>query len=183
VRNYYLDKSTTANDNDHMLADLRSRFYADYVPLLLHATWEHARVGLLELFNLKDTVKDIRPKSFALRQTRKAFELHQPQSPITKALLDFENSDARNSVQRYRDDWVHDKPPRVESIFYNPPRESYVRFKDETFPWDSALIGAELPPPDYSWDILVIMLKDALRPTIAFLTACADEWEQQIQQS
>lgn len=176
VRKFYMDKIESLRDNYHALADLNSRFYADYVPLLLFASVEHARVGILDLFDFKSAFASYKgPSTYKLRKTLSFFNTQLPNSEIVTAISRFDQSRARQDIWEYRDKWFHHKPMRIESIFYNPPYEDFVMTLD---PWQMAAIGAKKTPNyDYSWDDFIEKLKDALEDTARFTYACVYEWD------
>jgi hypothetical protein len=176
VRKYFMDRSSKQQDNNHVLADLRSRFYADYVPLLLYSAAEHGRRGIVEIFELAPQLSTTSGK-YPLKKTVTVMTTSYSNSFITKALIDFDNSQARRDSWKYRDAWVHNKPPRVESILYDPPRKDFVAKKGNSdLPWGGAVIGGQVSP-DYTWEQLVKLLGDALTDTMKFIENCADEWE------
>lgn len=174
VRKYFLDNSEAERDENHVLGDLRSRFYADYVALLLYSTAEHTRLGILEMLGLKTVTAADRSRIYALKKTLNALEAHVPDHPITTATKIFDASGARHKAWNYRNAWVHDQPKRVESILYNPPRQSFVVRDGSGF--DYSLIGATTSF-DYTWDELVELFQEALHATKDFLEVCGNEWE------
>jgi hypothetical protein len=138
---------------------------------LLWSVGEHACNGLEKLFALSPHGGK---RQYKLKRVRLAFESQYPNHKFVLPLRNFDDSKAREEIWKYRDDWVHNKPPRVESIFYNPPRESCTFDVDK---WAKEGIADQTPPPDYKWDDLIEKLKVALTDTGTFLNACNDEWE------
>lgn len=170
IRRYFKGLSTQENDNNHAFSDIRSRFYADYVALLLYSTAEHTRTGIVKLFSLNLSQVTGR---YNLLKTLNALEELFPNDPITIATKRFDDSPERLSVWKYRDDWVHGKPQRVETILYDPPRTDYI---DNTFhSLPITLMGAE-SKFDLTWEELIDMLKIGLVHTSDFLNVCADQW-------
>ncbi len=175
VRKHFLSQSTGELDSNRILADLRSRFYADYVSLLLYSTAEHTRFGILEMLGLKTLIQNY-PGKYKLAKTLNALEALHSGNPITAATRVFDASDERHRTWAYRDKWVHDQPMRVETVLYTPPRRDFVRRKDKDWPWDMALMGAKAPF-DFTWEELISLLKSALQVTADFLSVCSTEWE------
>src|SRR5260221_21500 len=102
------------------------------------------RNGVLDMRGLKSLYMEEKGK-YPLARLLSLLKTHAPSNAITNATEVFDTSDARQRAWDYRDEWVHDKPPRVETILYNPPRHDFVEKKSANFPWDSALIGAVVP--------------------------------------
>ncbi len=174
VRKYFGDRSKSERDNDAVLADVRSRFYADYVPLLLWSAGEHTCTALVHLFDLDKAFKKYgQGHDPRVHRVRKLFEGEQPGNNVTKALIAFDDSQAREKVAKYRNNWVHNKPPRVESLLYNPPRVSGVT---QIGNLPMMAVGYE-SDPDYMWNDLIAMLNKSLGDIAEFLNAAQDEWE------
>lgn len=175
MRRHYLSRSQKERDENHVLADVRSRFFADYVPLLLYSSGEHARIGVLELLELKAEVHKYKG-GYALEKTRKMLDALKPNTAFTKAIQQFDDSEARKHTWGYRNDWVHNAPQRVETVIYNPPRQSFVEPPNKDMPYSTAWMGVETPF-DFTWADFITLLQEGISATADFLTACADEWE------
>jgi hypothetical protein len=167
VRKYFLAKSKKEQDNDYFLADIRSRFYADYVALLIYASAEHICVGLGTLLG-----KEMKNEK-KLNQLKKIVEEVKPNSDIANAVTQFDASTQVKQIWNYRRLWVHSKPPRVETFLYDPPRVSLVAEEDGVV---YTGLGASFDF-DYKWEELIDLFKIGLADTAKFLNACADEWE------
>ncbi len=168
TRQYYFSLSKEIHDEYHFLSDTRSRFYADYVPLLLVAASEHILTGLLKLFPLQ-----LGEGKYRLKRILNAFKKYESKNNITDVLQNFDSSQVRKKILEYRDDWVHNKPPMVESFLYNPPLDDYsINLGDTTF------FGFDVTPPeDYKWDELIELLKEGLHEIAILIQKSADEWE------
>jgi|GEM_PF-4707598 len=51
---YYMQESESDRDSNHAKADFTRRFFAEYVPLLLYSSGEHASKGIADLFELDE---------------------------------------------------------------------------------------------------------------------------------
>lgn len=179
VRKYYLARRKAERDNDHLSADVYSRFYADYVPLLLYSASDHTFAGLLELLGQR---KSCEKKNGELKTGDSLLKCSHAtlagKGAISNALSIFVQSSARQDIWNYRKKWVHNKPPRVESVFYNPPRHDLIWKMGEI----TMSTGGVRYSPDYTWEGLIDKLKAALSDTATILNFCADEWENALHQ-
>lgn len=173
VRQYFMSKSQTNHDTDHAMADIRSRFYADYMPLLLIASAEHTFAGLQYLFDLKISDKI----SSRFKPVLDALSKQHPGHNMVSFLTSYGKSSVREKMRKYRNDWVHNKPPIVESILYNSPRHD---FRHDEGDWKMFAVGVHIKP-DYTWDGLIALLKVTTQETAVLLEKCADEWEKKYQ--
>lgn len=172
VRKSFMAESKNEKDSHHVLADLRSRFYADYVALLLYSTAEHACTGIEKMLGL--TLKSVPKPDYKLKRVANALKNRYPNEPITTAAEKFDGSPEREAIWKYRNDWVHNKPKRVETVLYDPPRQDFVLKNMGS--WEMSLIGAKVGF-DYTWEGLVSLLQSTLQETADFLGACATAWE------
>lgn len=185
VRKYYLDRSSESHDTSHVLADVYSRFYADYVALLLWSTGEHLLSGLRDLFGKTENAVDKYRKnkegkrSARVTGVRRLFDTELASYPITEVIRLFDESIVRREIWKYRNDWVHNKPPRVETILHNLPRMDFIL---DDFPGKAALLGVSVPP-DYLWNDLIEKLKVALVATAITLDFSSREWEREYEDS
>lgn len=174
VRKYYMGESQSNSDEAWLLAHFESQFYADYVPLLLYSSSEHAHTALAFLFEINVSGNgSIRP-----RILNKIPNNPNADTTLKKALKEFDDSSARKAIWKYRNDWVHNKPMRVASPFFDPPRKRT--------PDTETIQGATIyltEPPKYIWDKLIDLLKQALSDTHEILTVCVDEWDRHFVES
>lgn len=177
TRKYYLERVIEERDDNHIQGHWLSRFYADYVPLLLTSCIDHTVKGYKDLYDLTLSSK----KGDVLQKLLFTLEEARPQDPMTSILKIFDNSEERAFIFKYRHDWVHQKPPRVETIFYNPPYTDGISNRED-FPWDMYIVGYA-SSPDYSWEDFVRLLKISLVSTVKILDVFATEWEKLYQQN
>lgn len=165
VKQYFLNLSQNNRDNNYVLAHIRSRFYADYVPLLLVSSAEHSREGLKELLQL--------PKNSKWNSVKEFFANKYAKQNFTPRILEYIESENRTKIANYRNDWVHNKPPIIESPLYNLPRNDFIP-KNSNILWIAGDVAVE---PDYKWDELIELLKQGIVEVAEFLKVCVNLWE------
>jgi hypothetical protein len=173
VRKHFSDKSKSEGDNNHMLADLRSRFYIDYVPLLLFAIEEHIMDALKELYSIPGHKKSNETKlSWLLSQ--KTYILS---TSLPILLNNFNSSSERERTRKYRNNWVHNDQLSVESIFPNPlsPEKSFTEITLTSH-------GFISEPFDYRWEDMINDFKVVTLGIATLLDICIDEWMRLYQQ-
>jgi hypothetical protein len=175
IRLYYMQKSLKYQDEAHLWADVRSRFYADYVTLLLSSSTEHVLNGILELLSLRKDVKNDKQGGTFFRKALRA--LSGSKYPELEQLLsEYENLRAWDKVYDYRTNWVHNKPQRVESILLNRPRHGYIfKIFGDTY---AEGIGPE-NDYDISWEDLMEVVKLTMEKLIEVSNACIDVLEKE----
>ena len=170
VKNDYLAQADSQESNRELiaLAHYFGRFYADYVPLLLYSSAKDALDAIYTLYGLN-------LKNDSGTALKWLLGTHKSLLPTTfvEALEAFEVSKERGQTWEYRNGWVHNKAPRIETPLYDPPRDSGIR---KIGPWPMAGFGMTVKPR-YTWSEWIEILSQALSDTAALLNACADVWE------
>lgn len=172
VRQYYLSLSSDPRDENHVLADLRSRFYGDYVPLLLCSCVEHTLTVTIQLHALSNKPKKVKDRERRIDAVRREMMEKYPKSNLTSVLAQLADSETYKAVSKYRNDWVHNEPHKVESILYQPRRRDYIQREGNMI---MSAMGVS-HKPDYSWDAFIALLKAALTEVSTFVEMSADEW-------
>jgi len=160
------------DDSNEVLGHFYGQFYADYVPLLLYSAAEHALKGLFLLYGFEVGERKGKPW---LKHTIKRFEEEDTENTTLLAQLrKYDRSQSRDTVFRYRNDWVHNRNQRVATGLYDQPRFSFVRIESTR---EEVVFGGKVVPK-FTWDDFIQHLKIALSDTLAFMAACFDDWEQ-----
>jgi hypothetical protein len=163
--------------------DFLNHFYADYVPLLLFSSVEHALKGLAILHGIEISKesengeskgKKKRKKKNLLEKTIKAYESQYPNHPFISHLKILHSSKACREVFGYRNDWVHEKKIHVETIRYNPRRKDYIEYIGS----NPVILSRVKQTHDksWSWNEFLERLRTALAETMSFLDDCLDQW-------
>jgi hypothetical protein len=170
VKNDYLAQTDSEQSNRELvaLAYYFGRFYADYVPLLLYSSAKDALDAIYYLFNWETKNETGKALKWLLGDYRNFLP-----TTFVEALSTFEKSRGREHVWTYRNGWVHNKAPRIETPLYDPPRDAGIR---QIGPWRMAGFGLTVKPR-YRWSEWIDALAQALSDTVALLNACADVWE------
>lgn len=149
--------------NDH-LAVFFGRFYLDDAALRLYAAGEHlaeAIVCMLEIDKdgLRKYRKTGRPDDLGSQQSAlgKFLKAEMSAHPITKAISELINSTEWLPTIKYRDVWVHRKPPIVEGMGISYERRNRLKVSD-TGVWVS-LGGGDAP--EYTVDQLIALVRPA----------------------
>jgi hypothetical protein len=118
---------------------------------------------------------DLKLKNDSGTALKELLGAHKSLLPTTfvEALNAFEASKERGQTWEYRNGWVHNKAPRIETPLYDPPRDAGIR---KIGPWPMAGFGMSVKSR-YTWSEWIEILSQALSDTAALLNACADVWE------
>lgn len=157
---YYVEKGVSELSSTENLAagHFYRRFYMDYIPVLLWSSMEHCANGIAVLSHI-----ELKKGNHSFYQLQANKTKLSPK--IAKAIEQFDTSAERERIWKYRNNWVHNEPPRIESIFYSPPRNPFVGQLGNI---EFVLQGVEAPP-DYEWDSIVSEVRQALIDTYHFL--------------
>ena len=152
---------TPANET---MAVFFGKFYADDAALRIYAAGEHlanAVENMLEIHkDVNDYKKRIRRKNIVSKQALVGSYLidNDPTNEITKAILKLKESPDWKKTRKYRDAWVHGKPPIIKGLGIGYERTNRLNV------WPDA-IGISLgggDEPHYSIDDLLDFMKPAL---------------------
>lgn len=172
VRKYYSAQSVSAKDENAVKADWYSRFYMDYVPLLLCSAVNHCLTGVVELHALKEELPHYKGDYLLKKLVNWAYT-EASDGAISGALSKLDSSHSWSVILNYRNDWVHNKPPIVESILYNPP---YVHPLYELGSSKMTALGYSVAP-DHKWNDLVTSVSTTMSEVLSVLDAATRQWE------
>lgn len=156
-------RERTEPPNNH-LAVFYGRFYVDDVALRLYAAGEHlaeAIVCMLEIDRerLRKYRKTGRPDNQGSQQSAvgKFLQAEMPAHPITKAVSVLIASKEWLPTIKYRDIWVHSKPPIIEGMGISYERRNRLHVSDSGV-WVSFGGG---DAPEYTLDQLIALVRPA----------------------
>lgn len=184
-RKLYIDLEVDPPSDEALMAAFRYLFYMDKVPLLLYTGGEQITDLIMYMFSLenKDLEKYRKPKQgngdrHESRQKLLAKYLKKKQSnhPITKAVQKF-NTPERRKIWEFRNKWVHDKPPIIESPLVNEPREVPVDHMGKNV-FYAGRIG--LIYYDYTWENILNITKKVLKDFANLIACCMQVLKQEI---
>jgi hypothetical protein len=142
------------------------KFYADDAALRLYAAAEHTANAIVNMLEIEREVRDFK-KSHSLKN-KNVLSLqaivgsylveHHPAHPITRTIIKLKDSGNWKQVRRYRDDWVHNKPPIIEGLGIAYSRRKRLIVKED---WIGVTVGGG-DGPQFSVDELVAITKSAL---------------------
>lgn len=115
---WHREKSEPANEK---LAVFFGRFYADDAALRIYATGEHLANAIINMLQIKKELSDfkrLKPAKSKNVVSQQAIVgnylvVSDPQHEITKVILRLKESEEWKKTRKYRDDWVHGKPPII----------------------------------------------------------------------
>lgn len=157
---WYREKLETPNER---LAVFFGRFYADDAALRLFTAREHlteAVICMLELNNqdLEDYRKIVKQRIDKLSLVGEGLRNKMPSHPIANAICGLVDSDVWSKTMKYRNEWVHNKPPIIKGMGIDYERRNRLQISD-THIGISVGGGDE---PRYSIDDLLGFIRPAL---------------------
>lgn len=177
VREVHLGRSMSQHDEAATMADWQSRFYADYAAILIPSCSEHCIDALLDLYGLGEDFNAFKQKkTYKVKMAATFFEARFPKDAVTVALREYDAVEDRAKLFSYRNNWVHNKPPRVESILYNPPDIDGI--PENELPWPMIILGYRVQA-DYTWLEITSVLQSTLLATCKLLEVSALLWEEE----
>lgn len=158
---WYREREDPPND---YLAIFFGRFYADDAALRLYAAGEHlaeAIVCMLEIDkeSLKRYRKTGRRDDQGSQQSAvgKFLKAEMTAHPITKAISVLIDSEEWLPTIRYRDVWVHNKPPIIDGTGISYERRNRLQVSETSI--GISLGGGD--PPQYTVDELIAFIRPA----------------------
>lgn len=159
---WYREKSEPPNEN---LGLYFGKFYADDVALRVYAAGEHLANAIENILGIKEDVKEfkktkLKRKSVTSKQAIVGMYLsfNLPNHEITKAILSLKDSEDWKKTRKYRDDWVHNKPPIIKGLGINYERRNRLIVTDST----KGVTFGSGDEADYSVDDLLGFMKPSL---------------------
>jgi hypothetical protein len=158
---WYREKSDPPNEK---LAVFFAKFYADDTALRMYSVGEHVANAIVNMLGIESKVsifkKLVSNPSISSQQAIVGMYLteNEPTHPITAAILALKESDERNRTRKYRNQWVHQKPPIIEGMGIEYERRNRLIV-------DEGSIGVSIgggDPPHYSVEELIAFMTPAL---------------------
>lgn len=100
------------------------KFYADDAALRIYAAGEHLANAIVNMLEIKKEVHEFKKQKLAKKKNISSKQAivgnylieNDPSHEITEAILKLKESDEWRKTRKYRDDWVHGKPPIVKGM-------------------------------------------------------------------
>lgn len=100
------------------------KFYADDAALRVYAAAEHLANAIVSMLQIEKKVGDFKKQMLAKRKSVLSKQAivgnylvaNHPTHAITKAILRLKESEEWKKTRKYRDDWVHGKPPIISGM-------------------------------------------------------------------
>jgi ribosomal protein S13 len=140
------------------------KFYADDAALRIYAAGEHlanAIANMLEIHKeLKEYKQRIKGKNIVSKQALVGSYLidSDPNNEVTKAILKLKESEEWKKTRKYRDDWVHGKPPIIRDLGIGYERRNRLKVSVDSI---GITVGGG-DEPHYSIDDLLGFIRPAL---------------------
>ncbi len=114
-RVWYLQKRDKPSE---LTAVFFSRYYADDVALRLYSAGEHLANAITKMLEIKeDALRPYKKNRVSHQVILGKFLVHElPDHPITKAVKKLMDSEDWEKTYKYRNDWVHNKPPIIAGM-------------------------------------------------------------------
>ena len=152
---------------DEFAAVFFGKFYADDAALRLYAAGEHMANAIINMLDIRKDVSDFKKSALAIKKNVMSRQSlvgsylveHSPSHPITKAIIKLKDSAEWKQTRKYRDDWVHNKPPIIEGMGIDYERRNRLIVSDGS-------IGVSFgggDEPQLSVDGLLAIISPALR--------------------
>lgn len=137
---WYSSEGTEPNE---LIQVLSTRFYLDYIPLLLYSSVEDIADCIQNVWDITP-LKDISGKSSRAIQIGKSLMRDDPQGQLAKAVSPFSDNDYWKFTTYYRNQWVHEQPPLITGLGIQIRRDEASPPKDN--PTNSMYFGGGSQP-------------------------------------
>lgn len=159
-------RELTPNAPNEITAVFVSKFYLDYAALILYAIGEDVAAFVTSFLNIEKQVKKFwsdekrQNKSVSSNAAKVGLYLDKnlPDHPLTQHILELRNNDDWRKALKYRNTWVHEKPPIIKDLGITYSRRSR-RTKKVGGKVEISLGGGSLP--DHSIDELLVIVHSA----------------------
>jgi len=167
---WYREKSDPPNE---MFAVFFAKFYADDTALRMYAAGEHLANAIVNMLGIESKVSTFKKLAKNANVISKQASVgmylieNEPTHAVTAAVLPLKKSDECKRTRKYRDQWVHEKPPIIEGMGIEYERRNRLIVDEESI---GVSIGGG-DPSHYSVEQLIGFMKPAL---VSLTTAIAD---------
>jgi hypothetical protein len=164
-RAWYLEKRETPIEGT---AVLFTRFYADDVALRLYAAGEHLANAIIDMMEIKKRSLIPYKKKRISKQiiVWEYIKREKPAHAITQAVKKLAQSKEWRATLKYRNDWVHGKPPIIKGLGIQYERRKRWEIGENYI----GLSGGGGDEPKYSDEDLINIVKPALFVFVETLT-------------
>ena len=130
---WYREKITPSNET---LAVFFGKFYADDAALRMFAVKEHLTNAVANILNLNEQdLRDLRKvfkKVDDLTRIGKDLKNKSPNHALVNPIFSLIDSESWIKTKRYRNDWVHNKPPIIKGLGINYERKNRLIITSNT---------------------------------------------------
>lgn len=142
------------------------KFFADDAALRLYAAGEHFANSIINMLEIESALRLFKQSNKAKKKSTSSAQAivglylkeNFPAHEITKAIQMLSNSNEWKEVSKYRNAWVHSKPPIVEGAGLSYQRKNRLKRSDN---WIGISFGGG-DPSEYTIDSLVETIKEAM---------------------
>jgi ribosomal protein S13 len=160
---WHREKREPPNESD---AVFFGKFYADDAALRMYAAGEHLANAIINMLEIKKELQEFKKQKLAKKKnvvSRQAIVgnyliENEPSHEITKAIVKLKESDEWQKTRKYRDDWVHGKPPLLKGMGIGYERRKRLKVTPNSI--GISIGGGDAP--QYSVDDLLGFIKPAL---------------------
>lgn len=160
---WYREKCEPPNEK---FAVFFSKFYSDDAALRIYAAGEHVANAIINMLEINKELNDFKRLGRAKRKNVVSQQAivgtylvrNEPNHAITKAVLRLKESEEWKKTRKYRDDWVHGKPPIIDGMGIEYERRNRLIVSADSV---GVSIGGG-DEPHYSVEELLGFMKPAL---------------------
>ena len=160
---WHREKRDPPNESDVVFF---GKFYADDAALRMYAAGEHLANAIVSMLEIKSEVREfkkqklLKKKSVTSKQAIVGNYLieNRPGDKVTKAVLKLKESGEWEKTRKYRDNWVHNKPPIIKGMGIGYERRNRLVVTTNSV---RVSVGGSVAP-QYSIDDLLSFMKPAL---------------------
>jgi ribosomal protein S13 len=142
------------------------KFYADDAALRIYAAGEHLANAIVSMLGIKKEVSEYKKLKLAKKKNVLSKQAivgnylidNDPRHEVTKAILKLKDSVEWKKTRKYRDDWVHGKPPIIKGMGIEYERRNRLIVRAGSI---GITVGGG-DAPQYSVDDLLDFMKPAL---------------------
>jgi ribosomal protein S13 len=160
---WHRERREPPNESD---AVFFGKFYADDAALRIYATGEHLANAIVYMLGIKKEVHEFKKQKLAKKKNVLSKQAivgnylieNDPGHEVTKAIIKLKDSDEWKKTRKYRDDWVHGKPPIIKGMGIEYERRNRLIVREDSI----GITFGGGDAPQYSVDDLLGFMKPAL---------------------
>jgi hypothetical protein len=155
---WYREKVESPNEK---CAIFFGKFYADDTALRLFAVKEHITNAIANILKLDEqdlrNLRNIFKKVDDLTRIGKDLKNKSPNHPLVNPIFKLINSEDWKKTRKYRNDWVHNKPPMIKGLGVNYKRKNRLIVTSNSL----RVTFGQGDEPEFSIDDLLEFVKSA----------------------